>query len=119
MKRIIISILATVMVAAVAAWNVNLNPKKGGIGDLILAGTEVLAKNEGGLISCYTKTTLIRQYSVPCGDFSCIIYEYSLSCEGTGPGGCAEGSMTVWFPPGGGGPDVLSDNTKTGTCFKN
>ena len=40
--------LAVLMIAVVAAWNVNLSSKGGGLSDISLANVEALAKDEGG-----------------------------------------------------------------------
>jgi hypothetical protein len=52
MKKYIISGIAVLAIAAVAAWNVNFNSQKNELSDVQLANVEALAQESGGLIDC-------------------------------------------------------------------
>jgi len=79
MKKKILGGIAVLAVAALAAWNLNLDSKTNGMSDVKLANVEALADTEGGssgTFTCYStyndcwfwNCTTIYRCGNPCTD---------------------------------------------------
>jgi hypothetical protein len=88
MKKYIISGIAVLAIAAVAAWNVGLNSQKNGLSDIQLANVEALAQESGGgshscsaSANCYYGNRV--EGSVSCtGIYVCTSSFETVTCDG-------------------------------------
>ena len=73
MNRKVLYGFAVLVIAAIAAWNVNVTSKGSGMSDVMLSNVEALARNETQVI-CYSDPTYQRicniydrHWPCPCG----------------------------------------------------
>ena len=92
--KVLKGVLAFFIVAAVAAWNVNLDSKTESIFDVTLANIVALAQGESGSSECHQYISQTNHYGYCDGVPSWIGAQLSYDCRGGGSNYCTEGYDT-------------------------